>query len=97
MKAAHIETEQRCKAVKTETLTKAREEQQAYLRQLFPSVKVDSSEFSKWLDEFEVKVEEVLKDYSDKVRISRAQWNLSAETRTTPLIRRLSMNIAVFL
>ena len=68
LKAAHIETEQRCKAVKTETVTKAREEQQAFLTQLFPSITVDATEFSKWMDEFEVKVEEVMKENRDKVR-----------------------------
>lgn len=67
LRAAHIETEQRCKSVRTATLTEAREEQQAFLKQLFPTIKVDTEEFSKWLDEFEVKVEEQLTEYRDQV------------------------------
>lgn len=67
LKATHIETEKRCKSIKTETLEKAREEQQSFLQQLFPSIKVDASEPSKWMDEFEVKVEELLQGYKDQV------------------------------
>ena len=74
LKAAHIETERRCKTAKTETLTKAREEQQIFLKQLFPSLKVESTEYSKWMDEFEVKVDELLKGYNDKVN---KFWSMS--------------------
>ena len=67
LKAAHIETEKRCKSIKTETAEKAREEQQSFLQQLFPSIKIDASEPSKWMDEFEVKVEALLQGYKDQV------------------------------
>ena len=67
LRAVRIEMEQRCKSVRTATLTKAQEEQQAFLKQLFPAIKVDTEEFSKWLDEFEVKVEEQLTEYRDQV------------------------------
>lgn len=72
LKAAHIETEKRCKSIKTETLEKTREEQQSFLKQLFPSIKVDESEPSKWMDEFEVKVEELLQGYKDQVMVTMA-------------------------
>ena len=72
LKAAHIETEKRCKSIKTETMEKAREEQQSFLKQLFPAIKIDASEPSKWMDEFEVKVEELLQGYNDQVLVTMA-------------------------
>lgn len=74
LRAASIEAEQRCKSVRTATLTQAQEDQQAFLKQLFPAIKVDAQEFSKWLDEFEVKVEEKLTEYNDQVCDKNFEW-----------------------
>ena len=67
VKDAHIAATERVKTAKAELQSKAREDQQAFLKQLFPFVTVEAQDFSMWLDEFESKVEEHLKGYTDKV------------------------------
>ena len=67
LKEARIDTEKQCKSIKTAAAQEAREEQQMFLKQLFPSIKVDETKPSKWMDEFEVKVEELLQGYEDQV------------------------------
>lgn len=68
VKEAHVAAGERVKAVKAEVQTKAKEDQQAFLKQLFPSVAVEAQDHSVWLDEFESKVEDLLKGYTDEVR-----------------------------
>ena len=76
LKATRNETEQRCKAIKAETLAKARDDQKDFLTQLFPTVKVDTEDFSSWLDEFEIEVEALVEDYKGQVckDISCCKW-----------------------
>ena len=69
VKDAHIAATERVKTAKAELQSKAREDQQAFLKQLFPSITVEAQDFSMWLDEFESKVEEHLKGYTNEVHV----------------------------
>ena len=66
---SYLVSQASCKAAKRDTLSESQDRQRQFLSQLFPMVTVEEEEFSKWLDQFEVKVQTILTGKDQEVSL----------------------------